>query len=338
MVLAVCVGLAVAPAARATVIDGISDQGLPRWDGGFSSSSFAWRLRQAWVGEGRIRYARYVLQWNAFADRVEEPYARYAAEFERWWEDVKSLTLTPVVAFYNYCPQNRAGRGCAKALGSPRNEAEYRAAIEGVLARYRAPIVEAWNEPNDDDLSASEAARFMNAALALCTGEGCTAIAGDFLDSPGAAKYATEYVRSLNVSSAPLMTNWGLHPYHAVNGRQQGEAEAIRAELRGRARQVWITEIGAYYCDGGEIVGERGQRARARRLVDEVAPRLEAAHTFYYEFLRGNDAAAPCESGGRQQDSALYRPDDEARAAAEVIFHASARAPVEWSGLAEALA
>jgi hypothetical protein len=127
------------------------------------------------------------------------------------------------------------------------------------------------------------------------------------------------------------MTDWSVHPYYALNGTQaRGEAEAIHDELRGRARNMWITEIGAYYCNRGALMGEAQQRARAQRLVGEVAPRLEASHTFYYEFLRGNGARPPCESGGTQADSSLYKPDDEARSAARVILEAGGDAGPAW--------
>jgi hypothetical protein len=352
-----------AAAAGATTVDGISDQSLPNWDGGFDQSAFAARFRETWRARGGISYARYVLQWNAFADRAEEPYAHYASEFERWWEDARTLHLTPVVAFYNYCPPMRVPRACAAALPNPRNETEYRSAIEAVLSRFPAPVVEAWNEPNDDEVSEAQAAQFMDVAFGWCAKAGCTPIAGDFLDARGAARYAAQYAKDLDGSYGAQITEWGVHPYHAVNrAGEGGEALAIRATLGTRVKHLWITEIGAYYCDQGALLGEREQQARAERLVDEVAPQLQASHAFYYELLRGDRARPPCEAGGTQEDSALYRPDDVARAAANVILDGSWTAapvpaaagpvttsapvvgaapsagPTAWSGFAEALA
>jgi len=320
---------AVAPAHAATV-DGISDQSLPNWDGGFGTSAFARTFRDTWVASGDIKYARYVLQWNAFTNRAEEPYAHYAQEFERWWADVRSLNLTPVVAFYNYCPAGRVPRACATAFPGPPSEAAYSAAIEGVLAKFRPAAVEAWNEPNDDEVSEAQAAGFASAAARWCASNGCTPIAGDFIDAPGAAAYAARYIGDLQAAQTAPIADWGVHPYYALNSsRGGGEAEAIHDELRGVARTTWITEIGAYYCDHGAVVGEAQQKSRAQQLVTELAPELEASHTFYYEILRANGEQPPCESGSTQEDSALFRPDDGARAAASVILAGGAPAPPE---------
>jgi hypothetical protein len=325
---AACACLLPARRAAAATVDGISDQSLPNWDGGFGSSAFAQRFRETWVATGHISYARYVLQWNAFADRAEEPYAHYAQEFERWWEDVRSLNLTPVIAFYNYCPAARVPRACAKALPNPPSEAAYKASVEGVLTTHKAAVVEAWNEPNDDEVAEAQAAQFADAASGWCALNGCTAIAGDFLDSPGAAAYASRYLADLSAAHAPPLSDWGVHPYYALNASGGGgEAGAIHHELRGRARTTWITEIGAYYCERGQVVGEAEQLARAQQLVGELAPKLEASHTFYYELLRGDREQPPCESGGTQEDTALYRPDDGARSAANAILQGSAPAP-----------
>jgi len=323
-----CLALSLAAAgAHAATVDGISDQSLPNWDGSFGTSAFAQAFRAEWVASGHISYARYVLQWNAFANRSEEPYAHYAQEFERWWADVRSLDLIPVVAFYNYCPAGRVPRACARALPNPASEAAYSAAIEDVLATFRPGAVEAWNEPNDDEVPEALAAGFANSVSRWCASNGCTTIAGDFLDARGAAAYAARYIGDVDAGQAPPIVNWGMHPYYALNSsRGGGEAEAIHDELRGVARTTWITEIGAYYCDNGVVMGEAQQRARAQRLVSELAPKLEASHTFYYEFLRANREQAPCESGKRQEDSALYRPDDGARAAASVILEGGAAA------------
>jgi hypothetical protein len=236
-----------------------------------------------------------------------------------------------VIAFYNYCPQQRVPRACDTALPNPASEAAYESAVEGVLSTFKAPVVEAWNEPNDDELSEALAARFAAIASRWCARNACTAIAGDFLDAQGSAAYASRYLAELSATGTPRPTDWGLHPYYALNASGSGEARAIRDELRGYARTTWITEIGAYYCEKGQVLGEAQQRARTQRLVSGLAPSLQASHVFYYEFLRGDRERPPCERGGAQEDSALYKPDDSARAAASVIFEGSAP-PVQEAG------
>ena len=81
-------------------VDGISDQSLPAWDGGFEGSYFAGLFDDTWVhGAGaHIAFARYVVQWNAMSG----DYPRYLAEFEAWLKDVARLDLKPVIALTDY--------------------------------------------------------------------------------------------------------------------------------------------------------------------------------------------------------------------------------------------
>jgi len=88
-----CAGV---PARAVTYVDGISDQSLPTWDGGFHDSWFAGLFHETWVGDpgSHIAFARYVVQWNLMSGK----YSRYLTEFEAWLNDVGSFGLKPMIA------------------------------------------------------------------------------------------------------------------------------------------------------------------------------------------------------------------------------------------------
>jgi hypothetical protein len=306
--------LAFAPAAHAAAVDGVSDQNLPFWDtapnggweGNLAASPFAQYFHDAWTRESHIKYARYVLQWNA------KTTGGYAA-FESWYREVTQvLKVPPVLAFYNFRWRKEANP----------SESQYRAALTEVLQTHPAlAVVEAWNEPNGTGVSEATAAGYADAAFGYCRTAGCTVLAGDFLDTLDSLSYARKYKEDLGPAYAPLMNDWALHPYAAVN-RSSTEAESIRSSVMAGAN-LWITEIGAYYCEEHSAeplqqTGEAEQNARAENLVDNVIPKLRPIHVFYYEFLYKDSALTPCEGG--ESDTALYNPDDGARKAAEVIF------------------
>ena len=290
-------GLGSARAASASRIDGISDQNLPYW-GGSGNGPLAGLSANAWLGGARphLRYARYVVQWDVMSRRTREPYRHYYEAFADWYREVHALGLSADVAFGLY-------------TGAPPASADaYRSAIEELLSAFPVPSIEAFNEPNGTaNLSADAAAHFFNQAYGYCERHGCEAIAGDFLDTAGAASYALQYKRALSPTEYPRERdppNWGLHPYIAVN-RGGGEAQAIRRELPARD-SLWITEVGAYYCEAPDDMdgfGEAGQAANAWRLVNVVIPALDPVHVFYYELSYKDGELTPCD---QYSDTALY--------------------------------
>jgi hypothetical protein len=312
--LALCAALALASRAHAAAVDGVSDQNLPFWDtapytgweGNVSASPFAEYFRDVWTRTGHIKYARYVLQWNASAKGE-------LGQFEAWYREVtQDLKLTPVLAFYNFRWRSEPNP----------TEAQYLAAIAQVLRSHpRIAVVEPWNEPNASGVNDAVAAHYANIAFSYCETARCETLVGDFLDTPGSLAYAQRYRRALDPAYVPLMTEWALHPYVAVN-RSGSEAQRVRDSVMAHDN-LWITEIGAYYCEErgaepAEEVGEDEQQARAEKLLTDVIPTLRPIHVFYYEFLYKDLALTPCESG--QPDTALYNPDDSTRTAARVIF------------------
>jgi hypothetical protein len=292
--------------ATTSYVDGISDQSLPAWDGGFESSWFAGLFDDTWVhGPGaHVAFARYVVQWNVMSG----DYPRYLREFEAWVEDVASLGLKPEIALTSYD---------GSLPGTPR---EYEFELVKILDRARAlghPIgwLEAWNEPNGQgDESAQDAAAFTNAASSVCAGEAeqeCTVIAGDFEDSPGVAAYEDEYVGDLD----PVPSSWGVHPYYSVQEESEAPYQNVREHLpdRGEGEQIWFTEVAARECTDfdGDLFenGEAGQARQADWLVNTLIKNAKPVHVFYYELLLREGREPECETEG--SDSALYIPSGD---------------------------
>jgi hypothetical protein len=319
---------AAAPAQGVTYVDGISDQSLPAWDGGFDESYFAGLFNDTWAhGPGaHISFARYVVQWNLFSGK----YPRYVAEFEAWLNDVASIDLKSEIGLTSYD---------GSLPGSPK---EYRTELVRILSRASVlgdPVrwLEAWNEPNGQGgESATNAAHFTNAASSVCEREyGCTVIAGDFADSPNVAGYEEEYIENLN----PVPINWGVHPYYSVEQESEAPLRNVREHLpnRGEHEQIWFTEVAARKCSdfGDNLVenGEAGQAQHADWLVNTLIKNVKPEHVFYYEVLLREGKRPDCQTEG--SDSALYEPSadptepDRPRPAAAYIWGGEGPPPGE---------
>jgi len=91
-----------APAGAYTLSpDGISDQSMPNWDNGFSTSYFAGSFKANCVAGPHIQYVRYVVQWNVMAGSGE-PYEHYREQFNKWVEDAGGMGLTLDVSLTSY--------------------------------------------------------------------------------------------------------------------------------------------------------------------------------------------------------------------------------------------
>jgi hypothetical protein len=303
-----CLSLACAstPAWAGTAyVDGVSDQGLT---GLFDSSP-------ADSASSQIEFARYVVQWDVMSGAG---YPEELANLRSWYTYALALGLTPDVALDNYNCE-----GCT----APQTPTQY---TEELRALFRAfpdiKIVEAWNEPNDSHYSSyiapAAAAGFMNSAYAFCWEHGCTAVAGDLLDSEAnMLEYERQYERYLQPRDPG---NWGIHPYHAVKYMTTSTVAGFREALPDPATDhIWFTEVGAYYCESGTTYGEQAQDQQARFLMDDLMPEFQPEHVFYYELAWRYDESPPCGSG--QADTALYAAASHngplsARAAASVVF------------------
>jgi len=291
-------------------VDGISDQNLSKWFGGPLRKMIAGPT-PAGKPAARIRYARYVVPWEA----GETAGSRYRTQLYIWRQHAIEAGLKTDVAITAF------GRSVPTA-------AQYRAAVASLLAGHPIEYLEAWNEPNNDSeliANRSLAPEYMREAAAYCASNGCTPIAGDFLDVAGSANYAKQYRATLN-SLGVSAHIWGIHPYTDVNGvndptvEPEREALKIREQLVG-GDKLWITEAGAYYCFAGRFewsrrTAEEKQRAAAERLVRTVAPSLGAEHVFYYGLYFGQDTRGLCP----REDTELYGESEVLRPAGKVIL------------------
>jgi hypothetical protein len=329
LVLVVCLVLMPANAEAATsYVDGISDQSLPAWNGSFADSSFASFFRARWVGQ--IAFARYAVQWNAMAETSNGANADgdYRERFEAWLEDVRGLGLTPVLALTSY------DGVYPDAAGEYQRELQL---LVGQADRVQAPVayVEAWNEPNNQGSEpARRAGEIANWAHAVCDQRACQLLAGDFEDAPSLPGYEHAYLSALSFSPGI----WGIHPYRSVRAHNDAPVLRFAQALpdHGADAQLWFTEIGAYYCAHGQVLGEAQQASDASYLVNDLIPAIAPTHVFYYGFMAGSDTEVPCAAAGAS-DSELYRASGEPRAAAGVVFAGPDRALQLEASLASGL-
>ena len=322
---ATCLSLALMGASAQTAtsyVDGISDQHLGSWAGNFSEASgftapFPSFFADAWVGSppSHIRFARYVVQWDVMRG------VGYSGEFtnlQSWYNQAIGLGLTPELALTNY--------GCSGCVVPEKTE-YYAREVEALHSAFPSiSVFEAWNEPNHPGsgyITPVAAAHFMNSTYAYCASHGCTAVAGDFLDSESnMVKYEEEYRTMLNPSDPG---NWGIHPY--ANTKYESGSNTVQ-EFKNHLPNpggdaIWFTEVGAYYCEAGEDRGPAEQEQSAKYLVDNLIPTFKPAHVFYYQAAWPYDEKPPCNS--ETLDSALYAAQSTggfvfARPAASVIF------------------
>jgi hypothetical protein len=321
LALLACAAACAGPAGATGYVDGISDQSLPAWDGSFASSRFAALFRERWSGrrERQITLARYVVQWNAMSEGTTGPHAtgNYRERFEAWLLDVRSLGLTPVLALTSYDGVH------------PASPAEYRSQLQAILAGAAAlgyPIadVEPWNEPNGQGHeSALAAAQLADAAASVCAQpQVCSVIAGDFEDRSSLPAFEQAYERALTFTPSI----WGVHPYVSVRAHNDARLRRLIRELpaHGAGQRIWFTEVGALYCAHGEVRGQARQASDASYLTGTLLadPGVAPEHAFYYGFLFGGGAQAPCTPGGGE-DSELYSGSDQPRLAAHVILRSS---------------
>jgi hypothetical protein len=317
-------------AGQGISVDGISDQSLPPWSDppAVASASGVKGPRTYWP-PAQIALARYVVQWNATGESTPAPSAggHYRERFEAWLGEIRRVGLTPVLALTSY-----NGR-------YPRSPAEYRSRLEQLLqlaAGAGTPIayVEPWNEPNNQGHeSAADAARLADAANALCRALArCSVIAGDFEDNSTLSAYEIAYERALDFHPGA----WGVHPYFSVATHDDAALLRFRANLpdHGVGAQIWFTEVGAYYCKHGEVRGEARQASDAAYLVKTLLadPALTPTHAFYYGMLPGAGSKGPCPPAG-EDDTGLYGPGGEPRAAAGAVLAASTAPPQLTVGL-----
>jgi hypothetical protein len=303
--------------AFANGVDGISDQNLPLWATGAAGASSS-PLGTSLVGSpfARIAFARYVVQWDAMSEPSagQSALGDYRERYEAWLATVRALALTPVLALTSYDGVR------------PASQAAYAGALRTLLVQAGAdgltvPYVEAWNEPNGQGvMPATRAAAVAGWADGLCQVQGCEVIAGDLLDAPGALAYERRYLTALPFAARL----WGIHPYVSVISHSDEPSAVLERELPAGV-EVWVTEVGSYWCVRGRRRGQAAQAQDARYLLDGLLPSLpiEPAHVFYYGVSYAPGELAPCTPDGAS-DTELYGPDGRPRPAAGVVFQIAA--------------
>ena len=342
--------LGAAPALAGTAyVDGVSDQNLGLWQGDYLDGTGAFTLpfagffQSSWVGGGgsaHLQYARFVTAPDAVAQG-----GACEQNLDSWFTYVtQTLHLTPVIAVWDV-----AEGGCADS-GAPSSSA-YATDIGALLAHLDSldpgtsvPYIEAWNEPNSSGVAAATAAGYWTAANGVCATDGCTAIAGDFVDNdpdqgsqsfaPGCAAnltynnlatYERQYVTALGAGRPAV---WGFHPYFAVNCEESASVTTFEDNLPSPAGQVWFTEVGAWECVKSQSPprGLARQQADAEYLVNTLmAPSSPdaPAHVFWYG-MAADGYTLDC---SKYADSELYEATSSpgplaARPAAATIYGA----------------
>ncbi|MGA7705722.1 MAG: hypothetical protein WB998_12590 [Solirubrobacteraceae bacterium] len=285
-------------------VDGISDQSMPAWDGGFSGSYFAAFFQNNWINPPlHVQYARYVVQWNVM-NGTGEPYTSYRQRFEEWLNDASAMGLALELAVTEY-----------SGTPYPSSSSEYKSRLKEVLSQASAqghPIsyLEPWNEPNGQGKeSAVAAAHFANEGNATCKeSPKCTVVAGNAEDSASVTGYLKEYRENLNFTPS----NWGVHPYWSVEHREEKYYNAFLEGLpsKGEGAHIWFTEVAARRCTASTNNGEIGQAERAQWLMNTLMPYAKPEHVFYWEFLLGERRQPAC----GETDDALYVPSSDPNA------------------------
>lgn len=348
--LALLAALGAASASAGTAyVDGVSDQNLGLWQGDYLDASSAFTLpftsffQSSWVGASgsqHLQYARFVTA----PDAVEQGGA-CEENLDNWFTYVtQTLHLIPVIAVWDV-----AEGGCADD-GAPSN-ATYATDVGALLAHLdglhqgtSVPYIEAWNEPNSSGVAAATAAGYWTAASGVCATDGCTAIAGDFVDNdpdqgsqsfaPGCAAnltynnlatYERQYVTALGTARPAI---WGFHPYFAVNCEQSTSVTTFEDNLPSPSGEVWFTEVGAWECVKGQSPprGVARQQADAEYLVNTLmSPSSPSApaHVFWYG-MAADGYTLDC---SKYADSELYEAGSSpgplsARPAAATVFGA----------------
>ena len=317
--------LAAAPAGAGTpYVAGVSDQNLGLWSGNYQDASTAFSVPfpdffgQSWVGDppSHIQYARFVTAPDAVSQGGACEQNLY-----NWFTYVtQTLHLIPVIAVWNVTEGGCTDHGAPSTADYTTEIGQLLAYLDG-LAAPKVAYLEAWNEPNSSSISASQAAAYWTAANAVCTTDGCTAIAGDLVDNdpdqgsqsfaPGCtpgltynnmASYETAYVAALGAARPAI---WGFHPYFAVNCEQSASVTTFEQNLPSPAGQVWFTEVGAWECVRGQSParGPTQQNNDASYLVNQLMTAPDApAEVFWYELA----PLVYTQSCSKYADSALY--------------------------------
>jgi hypothetical protein len=331
-----------APAAAGTsYVDGVSDQNLGLWAGNYLDASgfttpFTSFFASSWVGAtpSHILYARFVTAPDTVAQG-----GACMQNLADWYTRVTQLHLIPVIAVWQVAEGGCADNGVPSTSVYAGEIAQLLGYLDS-LGPSPLPYLEAWNEPNASGVGAVQAADYWTAADAACASAGCTALAGDLVDSPDQASYYNpgcpanltyanmagyedRYVTELGGARPAI---WAFHPYSAVNCEQTTSVTTFDAHLPTPIGATWFTEAGAWECRLGQTnprgIAQQDQDASflVNTLMSPTSP-TAPAHVFWYELA----AVGYTQDCHKYADSALYEANTSpgpllARPAALTIF------------------
>jgi len=221
-----------------------------------------------------LRKTRYFIGWDA---------ASRPAELARATAFVRAARAARVkVLMHISDPDLRRNKG---RLPSVR---QYRRSVGRLVRRFRRLGVSewgVWNEANHDSQATfrnpRRAAQFFGAMRSIC--RGCTIVALDVLDQPGATGYVRRWYAALPRSQRRFATIVGLHNYSDTNRKRSTGTARIISEIRRRdstRTAIWLTETGGVVAFGGSFPCDE------KRAADRVAYMFVLAAKFRRDVKR----------------------------------------------------
>lgn len=265
-----------AGSAHAASITGFADQQIGRGDPAAGEWS---TVPRAWADNlPQVNQARYNVAWDV---ALQPATNRDVVDLVNWLNATAARGMRPLISFMP--------RGAA-----PPSVSDYTLAMQNFRIQWpQVTEFTPWNEPNhpSTSISATTAVDYLGALTTVCGGS-CTVAAGDFAGDRTPGAYYSNY-KSLADARGIRPAIWAYHPYEVVNsGTASNRFDGLSSFLStiGTDKQVWFTEVGAYFCVGGTLSGPDAQNAAAQRLRDLIADPVYAAQVrrVYYYHLAGN--------------------------------------------------
>lgn len=230
-----------------------------------------------------LRYARYVVPWNAATAQPQK--------VRTWLNAVESRGLVPHIAFEHSASDRCPNRPCtAPTL------AQYRSSIANFLATFpEVKTYTTWNEGNHTlqptRTNPALAAGYYQELRAQCPD--CTIVAGDVLDSGNMTGWIRAFLAAL--PSPPQL--WGLHNWGDQQTGGTGGMDELLALVPGT---LWIEETGAMVRlrnSFGRQTASLGEDETAAPIADvftAARARLRIDRMYIYQWVGG---AAGFDSG-----------------------------------------
>jgi hypothetical protein len=299
VLLAVC---ALAPAARAAVTVGISDQ---------QASTFSDPL----YAPLNLSIARYITSYDVMTDGY------YHSKLDQWLAAARGANQKILIAFeHSYKP------GRQRHVPSV---AEYTRAIAAFHTAYPdITEIQPWNEANRCQRELSDgnvigqpichnpkrAAQYYMAARAVFAGAKVTGL--DVLDQNN-VQPSVLYIRQFLRFAHPRPRYWGFHNYSDTNRFSNKRTKALLRATR--SGEVWLTETGGIVQFGRSFPYNTHRAARALGCMFTLAKQNSRIKRLYiYQF---NGAPA-----GFSFDAGIINPDDTPRPSWTIVKQRTTRA------------